>query len=85
MAKDFTEIDAAILARIHQAPCNFTQLLMPAIRAHAWELAIPDRRGNRDAGRVLDRRLQALRKRGLIAYSKGQWSAQSATARGGEG
>lgn len=75
---DYTELDALIVERIGQSPCNFTQLQAPHILSVATTLAIPDRWGVRTGWRVIDRRLQALRKANRIAYSGGEWHAKEA-------
>lgn len=65
---DYSELDAAILARIERTqPVTFTGV---------W-VAVEEGATKVDTGtgvqRAVDRRLQALRKRGFIAYSKGAW------------
>ena len=70
----FTDLDVLIVARIAHAPCTFTELQTREIDAAATPFLVADRYG--DPGptwRILDRRLQALRKQGHIGYQKGQW------------
>lgn len=63
---DYSEIDSAILKRIYEhGPQTFTEL-SGALGSIADPLARPDRFGARDAWRVIDRRLQAMRKAGKI-------------------
>lgn len=83
MKADYTQIDADILAAIRQAPREFAHFntTRSPIFAQAQQLAearLTDRWGNATPGwRVIDQRLQALRRRGLIQYvrTKG-WTAQ---------
>ena len=63
--KDFTELDAAIIARIRGGYTRFYEI---------WPL-------NAEM-RVVDRRLQALRKKGLIACRGQKWYVVSASTRG---
>jgi hypothetical protein len=83
MKADYTQIDADILAAIRQTPKEFSAFntLGSAILNQAEKLAKatpPDRWGNEKPGwRVIDQRLQALRRRGLIKYVKNEgWTAQ---------
>lgn len=83
MKPDYTQIDADILAAIRQAPRQFAYFNTRGsnILNQAQLLAearLTDRWGNATPGwRVIDQRLQALRRRGLIQYvrTKG-WTAQ---------
>lgn len=74
---DYTELDASIVAQIKDGCGSFT-----AISAVLESAAKPFVQNPRDPRacpappwRVIDRRLQALRKRGVIAYSRadGRW------------
>jgi hypothetical protein len=69
----FKEIDDAIVAKIGQGCTQFAQL---SRNAELEELAKPLTDGMYSyAWRVIDRRLQALRKAGRIAYDrKAGWS-----------
>lgn len=69
----FAELDTLLVQRIARCPCTFTELQEPKMMAAAEQLALPDRFGVKTAWRVLDRRLQALRKQGRIEFVKGQW------------
>lgn len=70
----FTDLDVMIVTRIAHAPCTFTELQEPEINAAAEPFLVADRYGVLGpTWRVLDRRLQALRKGGHIAFQKGQW------------
>lgn len=71
MTTDFTPLDNIIVARIKDGPATFTQLHHhPPIRLMAESLAKPDRFGEKDGWRLLDRRLQALRKKGSIRFDR---------------
>lgn len=83
MKADYTQIDADILASIRQAPREFAHFNTrgSSILNQAQRLAearLTDRWGNATPGwRVIDQRLQALRRRGLIKYVRTQgWTAQ---------
>lgn len=66
--KDFTKLDRAIMTRIAESPCTFASI-STNIAHHAVPLAKdPD-----EAFRVVDRRLQALRKRGLVYFGRTKW------------
>lgn len=65
------ELDAAILLAINAGATTFNGMF----RACESHIETTDSRGRRHANeRVLDRRLQALRKAGQIKFSKGHWS-----------
>lgn len=76
---DYTELDAAIVAQIKAGCVNFA-----AMSAALQKAALPFVQNPRDpracptpTWRVIDRRLQALRKRGAITYSRAddRWHA----------
>lgn len=70
----FTDLDVMIVTRIARAPCTFTELQEPGINAAAASFVVADRCGVLGpTWRILDRRLQALRKEGHIVHSKGRW------------
>lgn len=69
MNHDYTALDAAILAAIaERQPATFSQLFTRPVRTHSAELEHTQRHG--DGWRVVDRRLQALRKSGRIKYQR---------------
>lgn len=76
MRHDYTHLDAAILHRIAVARCVMAwQLDVLDVRDHAKTIcdAINAGRpkwGHTHTGHVIDRRLQALRKAGRIAYQR---------------
>ena len=68
---DYTEFDAKLLARIQRGNVTFVGI-DHHMRNDAMRLVKP----GHDAFRVTDRRLQALRKKGLIQFSrKTGWSS----------
>lgn len=78
MPTDYTQLDAAILTRAAKAPAEFPFLCI-AVQAEAQDVAKLDPWGGKSPANVIQRRLQALRKRGLIAYSpKRGWSVVEA-------
>lgn len=76
---DYTNLDAAIVAQIKAGSGSFTA--MSGALAEAAQPFVQDPRNPRafpsPTWRVIDRRLQALRKRGEITYSRadGRWHA----------
>lgn len=67
--KDFSELDIAILRRIGERPCTFTSINARVTTMAA--LYVATKYGS--PSRVVDRRLQALRKKGLIRFDTGRW------------
>lgn len=68
MAHDYTALDAAILYAIKNGAPALFSLLDFKVRVHSAPLAHTDKQGQ--AWRVVDRRLQALRKAGRIRYQR---------------
>lgn len=69
----YSELDAAILKAITEGHRKFSVL-----RTAVESLAAPHAKKSRSPyvtppWRIVDRRLQALRKSGRIAYTKGEW------------
>lgn len=74
MAANYTPLDDEILRELAAGPLHFTPLSVRVARC-SESLAQPDRFGERCGWRLVDRRLQALRKRGLIVCDrKTGWS-----------
>ncbi|WP_176016621.1 hypothetical protein [Burkholderia sp. BCC0398] len=74
----YEKLDSLILAQIGDAPVSFTQLrgcraLMTECDRHAKEAGTKRSRYGVDDWRVLDRRLQALRKAGHIKATGKGW------------
>lgn len=76
-ASSFEPLDQALLRAIAAGDTQFHALSM-AVSAIAEPLAKPDRWGVRSTDRLVDRRLQALRRRGAIAYGAGHWRVTAA-------
>lgn len=81
MKHDYTEFDAAILKRLAHGPATFNRLhRFPEIDAMSARFAAEDNKNRStwnklDPWRVVDRRLQALRKAGKIKPHRTQgWS-----------
>lgn len=71
MATDYTALDAAILAAIgERQPALFSRLQTAEVRRRS--VALEHTRHDGEAWRVVDRRLQALRKAGRIRYQRGK-------------
>lgn len=72
MTGKFTTLDDAILAAIKAGRTTFVSIV-GNVEDLAKHLATPDRWGKISHDRLVDRRLQALRKQGKIAYKAKQW------------
>ena len=72
MSGKFTTLDDAILAAIKAGRTTFVSIV-GNVEELAKHLAAPDRWGKISHDRPIDRRLQALRKQGKIAYKAKQW------------
>jgi len=66
---DFNDLDKAIVDAIRAGKRRFIEI-WTAVEHKAESFA-----KQRDPDRVVDRRLQSLRRRGHIAYKGGRWSA----------
>lgn len=67
---DYTIFDKALTECIRRGATQFYELNSGPLLKQAMALAKPDRRGDRDGWRVIDRRLQALRKAGKLTYDR---------------
>ena len=73
-ASKYEALDKLLLARIARAPAAFAHLQEAEIMTAAEPFTVPDRFGVKGpTWRILDRRLQALRKQGRIEHVKGLW------------
>lgn len=73
-ASKYQALDKLLLARIARAPAAFAALQEAEIMAAAEPFTVPDRFGVKGpTWRILDRRLQALRKQERIEHVKGLW------------
>lgn len=66
----YDELDAAIIARITAGSRSLPQIDSGDVRRMCADIA---RATGRESFRVLDGRLQALRKAGQIVYKRGSW------------
>lgn len=73
MSAHFVELDAAILALFDAGP-KTASYINERLGAQSRALAKPDRYGDRNGWRVVDRRLQTLRKAGKIKTDNKAWS-----------
>lgn len=67
----FDDLDGELLRLIRMGYRTFAELQSRATMRMAQDLATPNYSGYRDGSRVIDRRLQALRKKGLITFTHG--------------
>lgn len=71
----YSKLDRLIIEHIQAGYNTFGLLQGGKVLAEAkLHAKIVDSRGDDNAWRVIDRRLQALRKRGLILFQSGRWS-----------
>ena len=64
----YASLDKMILDRIQRGPATFVQIDSGAVGRYADELAPRDKVGALNGWRLLDRRLQALRKAGVVRF-----------------
>lgn len=71
----YQEFDAALLKAIRNGADNLSMLCVnPTLKKLAEPLRTKDRWGHlTDVVRIIDRRLQAQRKGGVITYHAGRW------------
>lgn len=71
---EYDTLDKLIMERINEGGRTFTFLFTGKVREEAYRLAKAGKVRGGDSSRILDRRLQALRKAGKIAhYSATGW------------
>lgn len=76
MTTDYSLFDNALLAHIHAGKAHFHQITSGHVMVLADKLAGKDKRGDPQGWRLIDRRLQALRKAGKLVYDrKSGWSS----------
>lgn len=73
MQTRFDQLDAAIRAAVTAGNQQY-RTIADAVREVAEPATIPDRYGQRDWGRLVDRRLQALRKAGVLVFAGRRWA-----------
>lgn len=69
----YSDFDQLVLDEIRSGRQTFAEMQTRQVMRLAEDLAVPDRWNNKAPDRVLDRRLQALRKAGKIAHIAGRW------------
>ncbi len=69
----YENLDAEILRRISAEPTPFGELYSGCVRGYCTSIAGAEGKESDEAFRVLDRRLQALRKKGLIRSTGRGW------------
>ncbi|WP_129544408.1 hypothetical protein [Serratia sp. 1D1416] len=69
----YENLDAAILRKIGSTPTTFSELFGGCVRGYCTSIAGTEGKDSDDAFRVLDRRLQALRKKGIIRSTSRGW------------
>lgn len=72
MPVDFTHLDKMLLEAIELKHCTFTEL-RSRFESEFDKLSAKDRLGAETGWRLIDRRLQALRKQGKIRAEKRGW------------
>lgn len=79
MPERYAGLDAALLAAIRAGADTFGALLAhDTLLREATALASADRWGQKNGDRVIDRRLQALRKAGKLTFAERQWRVVAA-------
>lgn len=69
----YEKLDCMLLAGVKSGLTTFAQLQRSDILAEADAIATPNRYGDGEGWRVIDRRLQALRKAGKIRFTSKCW------------
>ena len=67
----YVNLDIAIMSKLSETPSTFSHLFSGDVGAECVDIA-QDEGGNKEPFRILDRRLQALSKLGVIAHVKGK-------------
>lgn len=77
MSDKYDRLDAEIIRVCRMQPRTFSEIRHNAtVEPLALAAMAPDRHGNKDPFRLIDRRLQALRKAGKLTYSRSDnWRA----------
>lgn len=68
----YDKLDAAIIKAIRRGACSFNRIVNN--RDASLEAHLIGEQTGAPTWRIVDRRLQAMRKKGRIAYAKGAWS-----------
>lgn len=80
----FTDFDVLLIGQIRDGNSTFAKLQNATLLAAAAPFAADNRRGDDTRWRVIDRRLQALRKQGHIRFEGGAWVIAAARSAGRE-
>ncbi len=72
MPVDYTHLDALLLKAIQRRQCTFGDL-RNLLEAEFDKASPKDRHGDTTGWRVMDRRLQALRKKNQIRFEQAGW------------
>lgn len=80
MPVDYTHLDALLLESIQRCKCTFGEL-SSRFETEFDQVAPKGRHGEATGWRLIDRRLQALRKKGLIRFEKAGWVSVAQVAR----
>ncbi|HBU9321827.1 TPA: hypothetical protein MDH39_001659 [Klebsiella pneumoniae] len=67
----YVNLDNAIMSKLSDTPSPFSRLFVGDVGAECVDIA-RDEGDKKEPFRILDRRLQALRKLGVIAHVKGK-------------
>lgn len=73
MKNDYTYLDAAIIRRIKDGASEFKSIHSGKVEAEALAITFMNRENTYELSRYTDRRLQALRKKGVIVYRNREW------------
>lgn len=77
LADRFAGLDAELIRLVGEGVDQYQRLVStPSVEALARPLAREGKGGEDEFDRVVDRRLQALRRKGQIVYQKRRWSTQ---------
>ncbi|EOB0368417.1 hypothetical protein ACIP3K_002928 [Enterobacter hormaechei] len=68
----FAKLDSEVLSAIGAQPASFSELFSPSVRQECLVIAEAEGKHPMDVFRILDRRLQSLRKLGVIQHVKGK-------------
>ncbi|EIB4109891.1 hypothetical protein K8Y36_001202 [Salmonella enterica] len=73
----YAKLDSAILSALGDQPIAFSELFAQTIKQECLVIAEAEGKHPMDVFRILDRRLQAMRKIGAIQYVTGKGLVQS--------
>ncbi|MDU2771968.1 MAG: hypothetical protein E7C23_04525 [Klebsiella grimontii] len=67
----YANLDNAIMSKLSETPSPFNRLFVGDVGAECCEI-VQEEGGKKEPFRILDRRLQTLRKLGVISYVTGK-------------